>query len=175
MEQYFSIGFFIGPHGLNGELILKHDLGKKTAFKGVRCFFLEEPGNKWLPYFLTEAKGKSADESYIQLEGIENREAAKKLSGKKVWLKEEDFQHQKAKAAPISLIGYHIKEADQELGIILEVIEQPFQILCRLEIQEKDVFIPLNESTLQRIDHKKKLVLVELPDGLLDVYLKSNP
>jgi 16S rRNA processing protein RimM len=44
-------------------------------------------------------------------------------------------------------------------------------MLCRLEINSKEVLIPLNESTLQKIDHKKRQVLVELPDGLLEIYL----
>jgi len=33
------------------------------------------------------------------------------------------------------------------LGIILEVVEQPHQLLCRLEIKGKEVLIPLNEGT----------------------------
>jgi 16S rRNA processing protein RimM len=51
------------------------------------------------------------------------------------------------------------------------VIEQPHQLLCRLEIESKEVLIPLNEAFLQKIDHRKKQVIVELPDGLLDIYL----
>jgi hypothetical protein len=29
----------------------------------------------------------------------------------------------------------------------------------------------MNENTLKKIDHKKKEVVVELPEGLLDIYL----
>jgi 16S rRNA processing protein RimM len=44
-------------------------------------------------------------------------------------------------------------------------------LLCRLEITKKEVLIPLNESTLKKIDHAKKQVVVELPEGLLEIYL----
>lgn len=171
MEEYFSIGHVAGVHGVNGELVLKHDLGKKTSLKDLQCFFLEEPKGKWLPYFLTSAKAKSAEEIYLQVEGINTREAAKKFNGKKVWLRQEDFHRFKAKSAPISLIGYLLKDNDRELGLIEEIIEQPFQLLCRIVIEKKDVLIPLNESTLKKINHSKKQVLVDLPDGLLEVYL----
>ena len=40
-----------------------------------------------------------------------------------------------------------------------------------LQINGKDVYIPLHEDSLQRIDHKKCIVQVELPEGLLDIYL----
>jgi len=61
--------------------------------------------------------------------------------------------------------------AKNSLGKILEVIEQPHQLLFKLEINSKEALIPMNENTLKKIDHKKKEVIVELPEGLLDIYL----
>ena len=94
-----------------------------------------------------------------------------KLTQKEVWLTETDFKKFAAKSAPASLLGYTIIDSDKPLGPILEVIEQPHQLLCRLEIESKEVLIPLNEAFLQKIDHRKKQVIVALPDGLLDIYL----
>ena len=58
------------------------------------------------------------------------------------------------------------------LGTILEVIEQPHQLLCRIDIEGKEVLIPLHEDTIQKIDRKARQVVVVLPEGLLDVYLQ---
>jgi 16S rRNA processing protein RimM len=69
-------------------------------------------------------------------------------------------------------LGYTIIQEKKSLGDILEVIEQPHQMLCRIEINEKEVLIPLNEDTLKKIDHKKKQVIVQLPEGLLEIYLE---
>ena len=41
----------------------------------------------------------------------------------------------------------------------------------QLTMNNKEVLIPLNESTLKKIDRKKKEVHVNLPDGLLEIYL----
>ncbi|MFN9710844.1 MAG: 16S rRNA processing protein RimM, partial [Bacteroidota bacterium] len=68
-------------------------------------------------------------------------------------------------------IGYTLLDKEKVLGIIDEVIEQPHQILCRLIINEKEVLIPLNESTIQKINHPKKQVHTDLPEGLLEIYL----
>jgi 16S rRNA processing protein RimM len=57
------------------------------------------------------------------------------------------------------------------LGKILEVIEQPHQLLCRIEVQGKEALIPLHEETILKIDKKKQQVIVELPEGLLEIYL----
>ncbi len=56
------------------------------------------------------------------------------------------------------------------LGKILEVIEQPHQLLCRIEINGKEALIPLHEETIIKIDKRKQQVIVSLPPGLLEIY-----
>ena len=171
MAEYFKIGKLVAAFGVNGQLILQHELGKKTSLKGLQAIFIEEKKKSFLPWFIQSVKIKSANEVYLTLEGIANREAALKITQKEVWLPEEDFKKFAAQSAPASLLGYTVIDMEKPLGPILEVIEQPHQMLCRLEINRKEVLIPLHESTLQKIDHKKKEVLVRLPDGLLEIYL----
>ncbi len=171
MAEYYKIGKLVAVHGLQGELVLKHELGKKTSLKGLHALFIEDKKNSFLPWFIASTKIKSEEEIYIKLEGADSREAAMKLTQKECWLPEPDFKKFAAKSAPVSLLGYTIINDGESLGEILEVIEQPHQVLCRLEIQSKEVLIPIHEGSLKKIDHRKKQVLVQLPDGLLDVYL----
>ncbi len=171
MAEYFKIGKLVAAYGLKGELVLKHVLGKKTSLKGLQTIFIEETKNSFFPWFIQSAHSKSEEEVYIKLEGVDSREAAIKLIQKNVWLAEPDFKKLAAHSAPVNLLGYSVIHEKKSLGPILEVIEQPHQVLCRLEIKSKEVLIPLNERTLQKIDHRKKEIHVELPDGLLEMYL----
>lgn len=171
MTEYFKIGKFVAVHGLKGELLLKHELRKKTSLKGLQAIFVEEKKNSFIPWFIESTKIKSEEEIYIKLEGLHSREAAIKLTQKEIWVTEHDFKKMAAKTAPASLLGYSIIYNNEPLGEILELIEQPHQLLCRLEINRKEVLIPLHEETLQKVNHKKREVVVELPDGLLEIYL----
>lgn len=171
MMEYFKIGRLVAVHGLKGELVLKHELGKKTSLKGLSAIFIEEKKNAFLPWFIESAKIKTRDEIYLKLEGVDVREAALKLTQKHVWLPESDFKKFVVKSAPVSFLGYTIINNKEPLGEILELIEQPHQLLCRLEIKGKEVLIPLHEETLQKVNHKNKEIVVELPDGLLEIYL----
>ena len=110
MAEYFKIGKLVAVHGLKGEVLLKHELGKKTSLKDLKAIFIEEKKGSFLPYFIESTKIKAEDEVYIKLENIDSREAAIKLSAKKVWLTEADFK----------------------------------KFLCRLEIDGKEVLIPLH-------------------------------
>jgi len=121
---------------------------------------------------LEAARIKSETELYVKLEGVDTKEAAMRLLQKPVWLTAPDFQQFTAKKSVISILGYRMLHGKDDLGEILEVIEQPMQLLCRLEIKGREVLIPLHEETIQSISHTKKQVKVLLPDGLLDIYLQ---
>lgn len=171
MTEYFKIGKLVSAFGLKGELILQHNLGKKTSLKGLQALFVEEKKSAFIPWFIESTRIKSDEEIYMKLQDVNTREAAIKLAQKEVWLSEHDFKKYSAKTSPINLLGYTIIEKDKPLGTILEVIEQPHQVLCRIEINSKEVFIPLHEETITKIDNRKKQVIVELPEGLLEIYL----
>lgn len=171
MTEYFKIGKLVSAFGLKGELILKHHLGKKTALKGLEAIFVEERKESFIPWFIESTKIKSEDEIYLKLADVGAREAAIKLTQKEVWLPEADFKKFSATSSPINLLGYTIVENDKALGQILEVIEQPHQLLCRIMVQSKEVLIPLHQDTIRKIDKKNSRVIVELPEGLLEIYL----
>lgn len=171
MTEYFKIGKLVGAFGLKGELILQHNLGKKSSLKGLTAFFVEERKTSFIPWFIESTRIKTEEEIYIKLQDINTREAAVKLTQKEVWVTEADFKKFSSKSSPINLLGYEVIENEKSLGKILEVIEQPHQILCRIEIDGKEAFIPLHEDTIIKIDKKKSQVIVELPEGLLEIYL----
>jgi 16S rRNA processing protein RimM len=169
MAEYFKIGKIAATFGLKGEVVLVHSLGKKTSLKGLEAIFIEEVKDSFLPYFVEGGKIKNDDQVYLKLKGFETKEAARVLVQREVWITEDDFKKFAAGAAPISLLGFHLINEAEDLGPILEVYEQPHQVLCRINRNEKEVLIPINEAFLDKIDKKKRQVFVTLPDGLLDL------
>ncbi|MEO5647333.1 MAG: ribosome maturation factor RimM [Chitinophagaceae bacterium] len=171
-KHYFKIGKLVASFGLQGELVLKHSLGQKTSLKGLKAIFLEEGKDTFLPYFIEGTRIKNDNELWLKLEGIATKEMAHTLTQKEVWLLEDDFNIYADKSAPISLLGFTMIDAEKgsTLGEILEVIEQPHQVLCKIMINNNEALIPIHEETLDKVDKKGRKVYVTLPDGLLDIY-----
>lgn len=170
MKDYIHIGRIVASFGLEGEVILKHALGKKTQLKGIEALFIEELKGSYLPYFIESSKARNEEETYVKLEGINTKESAARLTTRNAWLLDEDFRKLAGKSAPISLLGYDLINEGENLGPVEEVIEQPHQVLLRISLDGKEALIPLHAETLQSIDRTRKQVHVTLPDGLLDVY-----
>ena len=170
MTNYFKIGKLVATFGLQGELVLKHSLGKKTSLKGLESIFIEEQKDSFIPYFIKSSKIKSDKEVLVMLEGLTSKESAHKLVQREVWILEEDFQRFAGKSAPISLLGFNMINENEDLGEVLEVIEQPHQVLCKIMVNGNEALIPIHEESLEKIDRKNRKVYVTLPDGLLEIY-----
>jgi len=170
MNNYFKVGKLVATYGLKGEIVLKHSLGKKTSLKNLETFFIEEKTDTFLPYFIESTKIKNDKEIFVKLEGINNKEDAHELVQNEIWLLEKDFKKFAAASAPISLLGFTMINETEELGEILEVIEQPHQVLCKILLNGKEALIPIHEEFLDKIDKKARKVFVTLPEGLLEIY-----
>ena len=171
MDNITSIGKIVATFGIKGELIVSHGLNNKSDFKGLKALVVEEKSDIYVPYFVESIKAKSTDEFLVKLEGLDTKEKAQVLLKKNIWMKNEDFNKFVSTNSSLALMGFSIVENGKVLGEVVEVIEQPHQILCTIIIDDKEVYIPLHEQSLKGVDRAEKKILVSLPDGLLDIYL----
>ena len=71
--EYFKIGKFVSLHGLSGELLLAHSLGKKTSLKGLEAIFVEDKKDSFFPWFIESTRIKTTAEI---VDGVHARRAA---------------------------------------------------------------------------------------------------
>jgi len=122
MSQNIKIGKFVASHGLKGELILVHHLGKRSDLKDLAVLFVKEGKDNLLPYFIESVSARSATESLVKLEKVDSKEATERFYPKEVWIPEEEFQKHVAEASSTSLLGFRLIDGDNDLGEIIEVL-----------------------------------------------------
>jgi 16S rRNA processing protein RimM len=171
MAEYFHLGKLTGVHGLKGQLLMRHAWGDDLPVKKIRTVFIELSPDNLVPWFIEKIQPKNKEECFIKLEGVNTREEATKLAQKKTWVLKKEVDKLLPDNAPAKLIGYKIIQKRKILGQVQEVFEQASQLICRTEIEGKEVLIPLNDHSLRKIIHDKKEIHVLLPEGLLDIYL----
>ena len=171
MIKYISIGYTKKNHGVKGALraVVESDFIADLNVAGV--VFLEIKGQK-VPYFIERIQETQG--LILKLEEIDSRETALRLSNKEIFLREQDIQQkpeqEEVPEGLMHLVGFFLEEVEKgKIGKIEEVIEMPQQIMAVVKYQEREIFIPLNESFIKEIDAKEKVIKVELPEGLLDL------
>ena len=98
---------------------------------------------------------------------------AKKLLKKSIYLPEEelaDLDDNQFYNHEIS--GYQVVDTIKgDIGIVDTVIDLVSNPLLRLEKDSKEVLIPIFEGLIQKVDRKKKILYIQAPEGLIDLYL----
>jgi 16S rRNA processing protein RimM len=165
-----NIGFIIKPYGFNGELVLAIQDGEADDYGKAEFFFIELEG-KPVPFFAVEIKKHSGD-IVVKLEDVNSEAEAKKLAGKKIFVEESIVNSSGDKTDWDSLIGYEVFETVYgALGQLNGIEEYPQQIIAHCIVNGKEVLFPLTEDFISEINIKKKELHIDLPEGLLDVYL----
>ncbi|MCD0487273.1 ribosome maturation factor RimM [Pedobacter sp. MC2016-14] len=172
-EEAFYIGYITKTKGLKGELQLFFEYDAPDLLD-LDVVFVETTG-KLVPYFVSAFKLQNNSTGNFYFDDIDHIDKAQPLVKKKVYLplnkmpdrSDEDFQYTDLKGFVVS------DENHGELGEILEVNEYPQQFVATISYQGKEVLFPLNEDMIVEIDEDQKTMLVELPDGLIDLYLSN--
>jgi 16S rRNA processing protein RimM len=167
------IGKIVATHGLNGALILKHITGDSNWLKQGDVLFVELRKGSEIPYFVVTVKASNVEEYIITVEDVITVEAAKKLVGKQVYVKEDVLKNVKTDS-PLLWIGFNLVDKQKGgLGLIEDVVQTGHQWLAKLTIEGKEVLIPLVDEMLVDVNIRNKFVRVDLPEGLIEVYLNS--
>ena len=168
------IGYTKKPKGLDGSLKVKIFDEYLEDFAQTEVLFLEINGRE-IPYFIEKVELQK--ELVVQLEEINDRNAAAQLVNKSIYLRNEDIiadeerQLEVAELAYAHLVDFLLTDTELgEVGKIAEVIEMPQQEMAVVNYHEKEVLIPLNDQLIQGIDTAARVVTVQLPAGLLELF-----
>ncbi|MBP1676785.1 MAG: rRNA processing protein RimM [Bacteroidetes bacterium] len=168
-EEVFPIGQITKPHGINGEMSFSFTSDVFDT-EDVPFLILEIDGIL-VPFFLEEHRFKSNTTALIKLEGIESDEKARQLAGLTVFLPKKYLEM--VDDAEIELdyfTGFElIDEQRGRIGTISEVDQTTDNALFVIGSGKDELLIPVGDEYIVSIDHDKKIIHVELPEGLLDL------
>lgn len=169
-----QIGKITGTHGLDGNVVLFHTVGRSAGLKNLKHIFIELKRESYIPFFVEQVRVDNEQELLLKLEEVDTVEAAKAISGKQVHLSTEQYQKLKPKDENVNFIGFEVWDVNAgRLGLVEDLFETPQQLLATVVYQDKEVILPLNEQTIRSVDIGSKTLKLELPQGLLDVYLEA--
>lgn len=172
-DQCFYIGYVSKSRGLKGELQLFFEFDNYMDLD-LDVVFLEMD-KKLVPFFVEKIKFQNNSTAYVNFEDVDHIDKAQPLLRKQIYLPNDkmperdpdDFTYH-------DLVGYTaIEETEGELGEITHVQEMPQQFIATVDIDGRDAMFPLNEDFIVGIDPEEKIIVLNLPEGLIDMYLED--
>lgn len=164
-EEVYKIGRLGKAHGVRGEVTLQFD---DDVFDRVDADYLVlEVDGLLVPFFMEEYRFRSDTTALVKFCDVDTQERARELTNCEVYfpyaLTDED--------APLtlsSLVGFDIIEAQKGciIGTIAAVNDQTANVLFELTDGR---LIPASDELVKDIDKDKRQIIMELPEGLLEL------
>lgn len=169
-EEVYKIGLFNKPHGIHGELqfTFTDDIFDRVDCDYLICLL----DGIFVPFFIEEYRFRSDSTALVKLEGIDTAERARMFTNVEVYFPVKHAEE--AEDGELSwnfFVGFRMEDVRHgELGEVVEVDTTTVNTLFVVEQEDgEELLIPAQEEFLVEINQEKKLITVELPEGLLNL------
>lgn len=173
IEDCFYIGYITKTKGLKGEVQVYFEYDELADLKLDSVF--AEINGKLVPFFIASYKLQNNQTGNFYFDDIDSIEKAEALVRKKLYLPNSSKpQRDEDEFLITDLKGFiaHDEKAG-ELGEIIEIHEYPQQFVAVVPYKNKEVLFPLNDDLIVEIDDENGILYVNLPEGLIDLYLEA--
>ena len=157
------VGVIIAPHGVAGAVSAECLSDNPRRF-AVGAELTDDRGQVYKIAQASPHKGRLL----LRLEGVDRREDAEKLRGKKLYaVPDEQDQLPDGQYYHYQLIGLKVRENGELLGELNEVLSYSANdVFLVRDSSGKELLIPALKAIVKNIDLEQKIMNVELPEGL---------
>ncbi len=171
-EECFYLGKIAKKFSFKGEVLVYLDTDEPELYENLESMFVE--CNKHLvPFFILNASLHKNDFLRVHFEDVDTEEAADEIMGNAVYLPLNMLPKLSGNKFYFhEVIGFEIE--DKRLGIVGKIVsinDSTAQPLFEVLQDEKEILIPMIDHFLIKIDREHKKVIMDLPEGLIEMYL----
>lgn len=171
-DECFYLGKIAKKFSFKGEVLVYLDTDEPELYEDMESVFVEFNKNL-VPYFIESSSLHKNDFLRVQFEDVDSEEEADQLLGCAVYLPLSMLPKLEGNQFYFhEVIGFEIE--DQRLGvfgIIQSINDTTAQPLFEVLNGEVEILVPMIDQFLVKIDREHKKVIMDLPEGLLDIYL----
>ena len=171
-EDCFYLGNIVKKHSFKGEVVIKLDTDEPELYKNMESVFVDLGGNL-VPFFIKKSSLSRSTMLRVHFEDVNSEEEADFIMKAGIYLPLNLLPKLEGKQFYFhEIIGFHvIDEIHGDVGVLVYINDKAAQPMFEIENGDVEIFIPMIDDFIQKIDRENKEVLVETPEGLIDLYL----
>lgn len=173
-NEFFYLGTLTKPFGLKGDLCAFFDTDNPENYTNLTAVFLDLDGEK-LPFNIERIQYRGNRQFVIKFQDIEANEA-KDYAQVDLYLPLNELPPLQGNRFYFhEVIGFKVIDANfGEVGICKEFLEVSNNPIMLVNHQETEVLIPASQQFIERVDRENKVLYINAPEGLIDVYLQEK-
>lgn len=171
-EECFYLGKIAKKFSFKGEVLAYLDTDEPELYEKMESVFVELNKNM-VPFFIENSSLHKNDFLRIKFEDVNTEQDADELIGRELYLPlsflpklegNQFYYHE--------VIGFEIE--DQRLGVVGKIVsvnDSTAQPLFEVLNGEVEMLIPMIDQFLVKVDRQNNKVIMNLPEGLVEMYL----
>lgn len=171
-EDCFYLGKIAKKFSFKGEVLIYLDTDEPELYENMESVFVEF-NNNLVPFFIENSSLHKNDFLRVRFEDVSSEEEADRLLGCPIYLPLKMLPKLTGNKFYFhEVIGFEIE--DQRLGVfgkIVAVNDSSAQTLFEVLNGDIEILIPMIDHFLVKIDRENKKVIMNLPEGLVEMYL----
>lgn len=171
-EDCFYLGKIVRKHSFKGEVVIKLDTDEPELYIEMESVYVEL-GDNLVPFFIEKSSLHKGNQLRTKFEDITSEEDAESILKADIYLPlsllpklegNKFYYHE--------VIGFTILDKNfGEVGNIVSINEKAAQPLFEINREGKEIFIPMVDDFIKKVDRINKTISVETPPGLIELYL----
>jgi len=172
-EDCFYLGSIVRKHSFKGEVVIKLDTDEPEIYQGMESIFVDL-GNNLIPFFIEKSSLHKGNQLRVQFEGINSEEEADSILKSGIYLPldllpkltgDQFYFHE--------VMGFTVVDENYgEVGVLESINDKAAQPLFEIKKGEHEIFIPMIDDFIKKVDRKNKQIIVSTPEGLIELYLE---
>jgi 16S rRNA processing protein RimM len=171
-EDCFYLGKIAKKFSFKGEVLLYLDTDEPELYEDMESVFVEF-NKDLIPFFIENSNLHKNDFLRVKFEDVDSEEEADKMIGCEIYLPLNMLpQLEGNKFYFHEVIGFEIE--DKRLGVfgkIVSINDSSAQPLFEVVNGSVEILVPMIDQFLVKIDRENKKVIMDLPEGLIEMYL----
>ena len=171
-EDCFYLGKIAKKFSFKGEVLIYLDTDEPELYEDMESVFVDFNKNL-IPFFIVSSNLHKNDFLRVKFEDVEDEAAADEIIGREVYLPISMLPKLEGNKFYFhEVIGFDIE--DKRLGVfgkIVSINDSSAQPLFEVVNGTVEILIPMIDQFLVKIDRENKKVIMDLPEGLVEMYL----
>ena len=171
-EDCFYLGKIAKKFSFKGEVLIYLDTDEPELYENMESIFVEFNKNL-IPFFIENSSFHKNDFLRVKFEDVDNEEQADEIIGSEVYLPISMLPKLEGNKFYFhEVIGFEIE--DHRLGVfgkIVSINDTSAQPLFEVINGNVEILVPMIDQFLVKIDRENKKVIMDLPEGLVEMYL----
>jgi len=171
-KDFYYLGKIMKTSGFKGSLMFFFDVDDMAPYRELEAVFVDISG-ELIPFAIKTINLKGSNTAYVHLEEVNSEEEAIALTGKDLYLPlsflpplsgNKFYYHE--------ITGFEVVDKHAgPIGKVEAVMDQGPQDVFIIRLGEKEILLPVTDEIVRDVDREKKILTVNAPEGLLEIYL----